>query len=180
MKIFKPYSSGFTLVEMLVVIAIIAILTGIIVTDIAGSKAKSRDAERASDLAQIQLAIEQFFDRCDVYPVSPLSTSDNGTIDGVTYCPSGVTLENFISVIPTDPSGAGAPLGTSTYGYTTNYDTSSTLYPQPTDYVLYTKFEASNSVLSQSAPAPTSWTPSFPSGFSCTNATGLDYCVRPN
>ena len=64
----RSRKGGFTLIEMLVVIAIIAILTGIIITGLVGSKAKARDAKRASDLSQIALALEQFFDRCDVYP----------------------------------------------------------------------------------------------------------------
>jgi len=173
----RSRKGGFTLIEMLVVIAIIAILTGIIITGLVGSKAKARDAKRASDLSQIALAIEQYFDRCDQYP-PPLSVDSNFIIDSDMLgwkngCPSGVTLGSFISSIPTDPSGASAPLGTGyngDYGYATN-----STY---TDYVLYTQFEASNSVLSQSAPNPTSWFPT--STFDCSNATHFDYCVRPN
>jgi len=177
MKIpFRSKEKGFTLVELMVVIAIIAILTGIIITGLVSSKGKSRDAKRASDLSQIQLAIEQYFDRCDQYPASPLSTSAS------TGCPTNnnvqITLGSFISVIPTDPLGASSPLKSANYGYVTNTTN--------TDYVLYTMFESSNSVLAQSAPNP-SWTPSFISGFSgCANTattpagTGLGYCVRPN
>jgi prepilin-type N-terminal cleavage/methylation domain-containing protein len=175
MKIFK--NRGFTLIEMLVVIAIIAILTGIIVTGLVGSKAKSRDAKRASDLSQIALAIEQYFDRCDVYP-TPDTLSGNSVIDAITLnqtCSATnngvpITLGNFISVIPTDPSGTGSPLKIASYGYAVNNT--------DTDYVLYTEFEASNSVLAQSAPNPTSWFPT--SIFDCSNATNFHYCVRPN
>ena len=171
----RSRKGGFTLIEMLVVIAIIAILTGIIITGLVGSKAKARDAKRASDLSQISLAVEQFFDRCDVYPTS-LNTGDTGPMTNGSYaCPNDasgnpITLGNFISVIPIDPTNSGV--------YVYSYATNSTY----TDYVLHTTFEASNSVLAQSAPAPTSWS----SGFTCTNsgttqgATNLDYCVRPN
>lgn len=175
---------GFTLIELLVVIAIIALLTGIIITGLVGSKAKSRDAQRASDLSQISLAIEQYFDRCDQYPSTIYPT--NGDLTTVNNgCPSAVNLSNFISKVPTDPSGTGSPLKTASYGYIVNTaSTANPPTPPPTDYILYTQFEQSNSVLSQSAPASTAWTQqsaSFPSGFSCTNnATTLDYCVRPN
>jgi prepilin-type N-terminal cleavage/methylation domain-containing protein len=162
---------GFTLIELLVVIAIIAILTGIIITGLVASKAKSRDAKRASDLSQIALALEQYFDRCDQYP-TPYTGNviDNNMLGQNTGCPSGsgVTLGSFISKIPTDPS-TGAD-----YDYVTNTTN--------TDFVLHTAFEASNSVLSQSPPAP-GWSPS---GIICINsatnqgATNLDYCVRPN
>jgi type II secretion system protein G len=176
--------NGFTLIELLVVIAIIAILTGIIITGLVGSKAKARDGERASDLSQISLALEQFFDRCDVYPTS-LNINDDGLINSVVSCPKDasnnqITLGNFISKIPTDPTNSGV--------YVYSYATNSTY----TDYVLHTTFEASNSVLAQSAPLPsgfpTGWTVT-PSGSisTCNNQAtqtsvpgGLDYCVRPN
>jgi prepilin-type N-terminal cleavage/methylation domain-containing protein len=168
---------GFTLIEMLVVIAIIAILTGIIITGLVGSRAKARDAKRASDLSQIALAIEQYFDRCDQYPAN-ITASDLTTINtGCPTSPSQVSLANFISKIPTDPSSVAS------YGYVTN-----STY---TDFVLYTTFEASNSVLSQSAPNP-SWYPiggttNGQNNINCENqattpsvANGLGYCVRPN
>jgi prepilin-type N-terminal cleavage/methylation domain-containing protein len=150
---------GFTLIELMVVIAIIALLTAIILTNLTGSKAKSRDTQRASDLAQIQLSIEQYFDRCNQYPTTLLSTGAN------TGCPSGVTLGNFISKIPLDPTNTGVYV----YGYATN-----STY---TDYVLYITFEATNSVVAQSASNP-SWFLS--STFNCADATHFHYCVRPN
>ena len=67
MKYFSN-KKGFTLIELLVVIAIIAILTAIVTANFATSKAKARDAKRISDIAQIQLALEMVFDRCNVYP----------------------------------------------------------------------------------------------------------------
>ncbi len=167
-------NKGFTLVEMMVVIAIIAILTGIIITGLVGSKAKSRDAKRASDLSQIQLAVEQFFDRCDQYPTSLIPTAG-----GAGICPNNtsgipITFGNFISVIPKDPTT------NSSYDYVVNNGTT------PTDYVLHTKFEAVNSVSPQSAPVPNWWTvsQSFASNPSVTGSSSCDtllnYCVRPN
>src|ERR1035437_7442371 len=125
----RSKKNGFTLIELMVVIAIIAILTGIIITGLVASKAKSRDAKRASDLSQIALAVEQYFDRCYQYPIPNAGKIDSTLLtQGIGVCPTNnnvqVTFGNFISVIPTDPStGAG-------YDYVTNTTN--------TDFVLHT------------------------------------------
>ena len=89
---------GFTLVELMVVIAIISILTSIITTSFSTARSKARDAKRISDLGHIQLALELYYDRCKEYPTtSPLDINDNNG------CPPGITLGTFISKIPTTP-----------------------------------------------------------------------------
>jgi prepilin-type N-terminal cleavage/methylation domain-containing protein len=54
--------SGFTLIELLVVIAIIGVLASIVLASLNTARRKSRDARRISDLKQIQLALELYFD----------------------------------------------------------------------------------------------------------------------
>lgn len=54
----------------MVSIAIIAILTALIIVNIASSRAKARDAKRIPDIAQIQLALEQYFTKNGYYPTS--------------------------------------------------------------------------------------------------------------
>ena len=49
--------TGFTLVEMLVVLAIISLLSSIVFVGVQGFKAKARDSRRISDLNQIRLAL---------------------------------------------------------------------------------------------------------------------------
>lgn len=54
MKIkFKNGSQGFTIVELLVTIAIIGLLAGIVFTAIQPARLKARDAKRKTDMAQI-------------------------------------------------------------------------------------------------------------------------------
>lgn len=87
MKYYSSKNKGFSLIELLVVIAIIGILTAIIITSISNSRSKAKDAKRISDIAQIQLALEQYYDKNKSYP------ADLNTL----------TTSGFISVIPTPP-----------------------------------------------------------------------------
>ncbi len=86
---------GFSLIELMVVVAIIGILTALIIVNIASSRAKARDARRVSDLAQIQLALEQYFSKNNVYP-------NVGQFQGNAQTPS-VLIPTYISKLPTDP-----------------------------------------------------------------------------
>ena len=54
--------SGFTLVELLVVISIIAVLSVIGITLFSGAQSKARDSIRRNDLDAIKKALEQNFD----------------------------------------------------------------------------------------------------------------------
>ncbi len=53
---------GFTLIELLVVIAIIGILSGVVLASLNVARLKARNAQRISDVRQVQLALEFFFD----------------------------------------------------------------------------------------------------------------------
>ena len=120
---------GFTLIELMVVIAIIGILTAIITANLAQSKSKSRDAKRISDIAQLQLALELFFDRCNVYPSTLATGSTNGSCPPDPVSGQQINLGNFIAQIPSDPTAG------STYLYGVNNAAT------PTDYVLHAQLE---------------------------------------
>lgn len=55
-------SSGFTLIELLVVIGIIGVLASVVLASLNSARRKSRDARRVSDIKQLQLALELYFD----------------------------------------------------------------------------------------------------------------------
>lgn len=84
---FTPIKSGFTLLELLIVIAIIGILVSIGVASYSLAQKQSRDQRRKSDVKAIQEAWEQYYaDNDGRYPSScSVSTA---------YLPAG---------LPTDP-----------------------------------------------------------------------------
>lgn len=100
---FKKQSKGFTLIELLVVIAIIGILSSVVLASLSTARAKSRDARRISDLGQIQLALELYFDANSSYPFNGAGlqswTSASAPVGGV-----GSTSPAYIPKVPSDPT----------------------------------------------------------------------------
>ncbi|HOD01259.1 MAG TPA: prepilin-type N-terminal cleavage/methylation domain-containing protein [bacterium] len=68
----KNERKGFTLIEMLVVVALIGILAGVVINviNIPKTQARSRDSKRIGDLKRIQTALELYFAENRKYPVS--------------------------------------------------------------------------------------------------------------
>lgn len=175
---------GFTLIELLVVIAIIAILTGVILVALQSSRGKARDGQRISDISQIQLALEQYFDRCGQYPPASFMTTSalSSITNGCPSIPTQISMATFISKIPTFPNGG---LSSQTvYYYAVN--------PTNTDYILGTGLENYNAVvldgLNYQSGTPSGWSTDLPpmTGYSngapfiCSNVSGTqDYCVGP-
>ncbi len=89
---------GFTLIELLVVIAIIGILASIVLASLSGAKARGRDAKRVSDIKQLQLALELYYDANQNFPAASPITVGNTTL----------TAAGYISVVPLDPSNQAA------------------------------------------------------------------------
>ncbi|MDP1722084.1 MAG: prepilin-type N-terminal cleavage/methylation domain-containing protein [Candidatus Gottesmanbacteria bacterium] len=67
-SVFRFPSSGFTLMELLVVMAILGILVTVGLTSYKSVQAKSRDSKRKSDLKQIATALEFYFNDYGTYP----------------------------------------------------------------------------------------------------------------
>ncbi len=160
------HNRAFTLIELLVVVAIIAILTGMILNNIMGARVKSRDARRVSDLGQIQLALEQYFDRCGQYPDAAHYATPTEVLSQPDGCPSGassVSLSQYISVIPTPPSSGS-------YVYSVN---------GTSDYILQATLEQSNNdVLKNSLGMTLQHSSSGYSPYIDCNTTTL-YCIGP-
>lgn len=72
----KNRSAGFTLVELIIVIVVIAILSAITVVGFNGIVSRSRDARRISDIDAISKALEQYYMVNNQYPVIGTGTAD--------------------------------------------------------------------------------------------------------
>lgn len=69
MKIFKRrFEKGFTIIELLVVVAIIGILAGVVIIALDSSKVKAHDAQRTTELKELQQALEAFYSQNAGYP----------------------------------------------------------------------------------------------------------------
>lgn len=101
--------NGFTLVELLVVIAVIGILSAVVVINTNSAKGKARDAIRLSDMSSIQMALGLYYDDKGVYPVNPLAADCTGITYTSSGCPSKYIAgmeAYFPSGLPNDPVNA--------------------------------------------------------------------------
>lgn len=101
--------TGFTLIEMLVVVAIIGLLSSVVVTSLAQTRRKARDSKRIEDLSQISKALELYYGTNNGYPNTSGAwwgaVGSCGGSHGVTgatgYVPN--LAPTFIGVLPLDP-----------------------------------------------------------------------------
>lgn len=91
---------GFTLIELLVVIAIIGILASIIMVSLTTARAKGRDARRISDIKNIQLGLEEYYNDNLSYPTSLSKLAPN-----------------YMPIVPTDPLGSSYNNGVNSGNY---------------------------------------------------------------
>lgn len=87
----KKSHKGFTVLELLIVIAIMCILMGLILVGLNAARSHSRDEDKVTNIQTVVVGITQFYDTCRSYPA---------TLDPATTCPSlntsGKTLVDFI------------------------------------------------------------------------------------
>jgi len=81
--------NGFTFIEMLVVVAIIAVLTAVGVTNFRVANRKARDGKRQGDLQQIRAALELYRTDEKAYPtVDIISAGEIVSSGGTVYMDS--------------------------------------------------------------------------------------------
>jgi prepilin-type N-terminal cleavage/methylation domain-containing protein len=74
-KTLKKIQAGFTIIELLIVIAIIGILAGLVLNNFQGAQAKSRDVQRKTDINSIYSKLEEYYNNNGGYPDGALSTT---------------------------------------------------------------------------------------------------------
>ncbi|MFA5750842.1 MAG: type II secretion system protein [Candidatus Paceibacterota bacterium] len=122
MKKIKNGEKGFTLIELLIVVAIIGILSSIVLVSLRNARMKVRDTKRVSDIRQLRIALNLYYDTYDSYPsttgyVFQDPSSCNETFEEAL---SPLVSNGFISKIPVDPINAIIPSGSFCYFYYTN------------------------------------------------------------
>lgn len=90
----KQKTKGFTLIELLVVIAIIGILATIVLVSLNSAREKARNARRESDLRQVAIASELYYDSNNAYP----QASSYATVE----------FGSFLTTKPNDPLNTGS------------------------------------------------------------------------
>lgn len=109
----KNRQSGFTIVELLIVIVVIGILAGLVVTTFNGIQQKGRDTERQTDIKAIHGQLEAYYAQTGTYPL--LSQVNDATFRAASM--KGLDVEALRD--PKGPAGqtlAAAP-ASGTYSY---------------------------------------------------------------
>lgn len=101
LKTLRNNKKGFSLVELLVVVTIIAILSVVAYTAVGGQTAKARDARRKQDLNSLQTALEIYIQNNPAYPPSPDGLASSTTLAPLTASING--QPKILDKIPTDP-----------------------------------------------------------------------------
>ena len=154
----KRNQSGFTIVELLIVIVVIGILAALVVTTYGGIQAKARDSKRQADLQALQTQIEAFYATNSYYP-------SLAEINSTTW--RSTNMKSLDPTALTDPSAtagsvlnasAASSTNTKVYGYVDRHDdgtdctgTATTPDTDCSDYTLTSWLESSKTVYTKSA-----------------------------
>jgi len=96
--------AGFTLIELIFVIAILSIISSIILVNLEEAREKARDTQRLSDMRQIRNALELYFEENGHYPGNASEGianegeqlgDDNGAFEQA--------LDPYLKEVPKDP-----------------------------------------------------------------------------
>jgi type II secretion system protein G len=102
----NSFKRSFTIIELLVVVAVIGLLASVVLVSLKGVKGEARDARRKTDLKAIQTALEMYYNDNNKYP-----TPGNGWDVGYHYDAPGRTewlelealLAPYLTQLPVDP-----------------------------------------------------------------------------
>ncbi len=113
---------GFTLIELLVVVAIISLLSSVVLSSLNSARMKARDAKRLSDLHQMRIALNLYYNANGFYPDCPVSKgsweSSTSATWNTTDCLVTALRPTYMSQLPIDPkNNATSPWNTGNYSY---------------------------------------------------------------
>jgi prepilin-type N-terminal cleavage/methylation domain-containing protein len=91
MNVAMKKKAGFTLIEIMVVITIMAVLTAIVYASFNGARTGARDNQKISDMNVIQLALEEYYNQNHTYP------ANSGNLS--------VLVPQYMPSVPVPPTG---------------------------------------------------------------------------
>jgi general secretion pathway protein G len=156
MDTYKNYMHGFTIVELLIVIVVVAILAAVTVGAYQGTQGRAKDAQRAQDLKAISKALELYKVQTGSYPAP--STGSNTTNS---WEVSSKSPAQFLSVlvtsgvlkgkVPVDPVNTVDGMEYKYYRYSSTNTSNGCTQSRGDYYVLLaTKAESTSGQLSSS------------------------------
>ena len=121
MRIISSQKRGFTLIEVVIVVAVIGILAAVVLASVGEARKKARDTQRKSDLQQIQLALRLYKDTNGTYPPSGCGNGAGifvnngnykwaspglGTVSNYVECENYISglVPGYIAALPKDPN----------------------------------------------------------------------------
>ena len=169
LELTRATRKGFTLIEILIVVAIIAILASVVLVGLGPTQQAGRDARRLSDLHETQNGLELYYNKCGFYPGSAAATActaaNNVNTGGYASMVTAITGSGLgIPSIPLDPTNATPHI----YRFATDANAS--------NYILSAVLEnKNNSVFTSYTPLPTGI---YTIGDTLNNAcVSPEYCV---
>jgi prepilin-type N-terminal cleavage/methylation domain-containing protein len=146
------FRKGFTIVELLIVIVVIAILAAISIVAYNGIQQRARDAERSQELSQLQKALEVYhadmggYPKCGAVPATTGPNTPPALSSGTaTSCLTDELVPSYLNAIPVDPTNTGSFVYRYAPGYTKTGATTYSSSPVADNYILGTKQETVSS-----------------------------------
>ncbi|MCL4426738.1 prepilin-type N-terminal cleavage/methylation domain-containing protein [Patescibacteria group bacterium] len=98
----KNAISSFTLIELLIVVAIIGILAALIIVSLTSATARARDAQRLASAEEVQKALNEYYLDNGSYPQSGLVDDCNGDTSWTTTLGPAL-VPKYLASLPQDP-----------------------------------------------------------------------------
>lgn len=172
LELTRAARKGFTLIEILIVVAIIAILASVVLVGLGPTQQAGRDARRLSDLHEVQNGLELYYNKCGFYPGSAAAgactSANNPATLGYNDMAAALTGSGLqISSVPSDPTNSTPHL----YYFRTNGTTASA-------YVLAADLENSgNSVFTSYTPLTAGQLATYTNGDAIVSCNAPMYCL---
>lgn len=120
-KYLKYSFVGFTLIELVIAISIVAIISAVGLVSYSRAQLIARDAKRKQDLRSIAIALELFYQKNKHFPCSDWQFSypaSNNWISDTCAAPITYLSPTYISQVPVDPMNTGInPSSGNAYSY---------------------------------------------------------------